>query len=262
MAHKRTEFSDRQKAEIFARDRATCCFSGANLWLLDTPLFPGYQMDWVDHVKPSAKAGSAELSNGVCASHTFNAKKRDNTADTNYLFFEGKPTEIYLSIFGVLDKDSVRRLKRLERLQSIDWYFNRAVANILIAFDWRCQKQRYRIVHKRDDRYWFKAGFGKLAKFLKNEDVSSFEKRRLLTRSSEMSWLDLGEASTCERMLEVIEEIFPEYQKNYNAWAAYFWDAECENDLLDAFEDAKKHDANPTIIACMEQDLGFRLKEI
>jgi len=27
------EFTDATKAAIFARDRATCCFSGANLWL-------------------------------------------------------------------------------------------------------------------------------------------------------------------------------------------------------------------------------------
>jgi len=27
------EFTDATKSAIFARDRATCCFSGANLWL-------------------------------------------------------------------------------------------------------------------------------------------------------------------------------------------------------------------------------------
>jgi len=59
MAHIRTEFSDRQKAEIFARDRATCCFSGANLWLLDAPLRPGFQMGWVDHIRPSSRGGKA-----------------------------------------------------------------------------------------------------------------------------------------------------------------------------------------------------------
>ncbi len=35
MARPRDEFTDRQKAEIFVRDRALCCFSGKSLWALD-----------------------------------------------------------------------------------------------------------------------------------------------------------------------------------------------------------------------------------
>jgi prevent-host-death family protein len=75
-------FSDKEKAKIYARDRATWCFSGANLWLLDAPLRCGWQSDWVDHVKPRSRGGSAGLKNGVFASHTFNSKKRNNTANT------------------------------------------------------------------------------------------------------------------------------------------------------------------------------------
>jgi len=254
MAHVRTEFSDRQKAEIFARDRATCCFSGANLWLLDAPLRPGFQMDWVDHIIPSSRGGKAELSNGVCASHTFNSKKRNNSADTDYLFFEGKPSAAHFGIFGALDAAALRRLERLKRLSTFDWHFNRAVANILIGFDWRCQKQRYGIVHKRDDRYWFKAGFNRLAIFLKNDEVTSFEKRRLLTGSSEKSWLELGQALTLNTMLEVCEEIFPVYQRNYNAWWAYFWDAKTPSDFQTALQQAKDKGVEQSIISCMEQD--------
>lgn len=260
MAHIRKEFLDKQKAEIFARDRATCCFSGANLWLLDAPLHPGFQMDWVDHIKPSAKGGLAEPSNGVCASHTFNSKKRDNTADTDYLFFRGRPTETYFRIFGELDSKSLRRLNRLKKLSNFDWYFNRAIGNILIGFDWRCQKQRYDIIYKRDDHYWFKAGFNKLSIFKKNETVSSFKKRRLLTKSSNEFWLGLGETETLEDMWEIADEIFPSYQKNYNAWCAYFWDAKTDSDLRVTYQKAKDKDIDQSIIRCMEQDLNFRSK--
>lgn len=255
MAHIRTEFLDRQKAEIFARDRATCCFSGANLWLLDAPLRPGYEMDWVDHIKPSSRGGKAELSNGVCASHTFNSKKRNNSADAGYLFFEGRPCETYFRIFGALDATALLRLKRLQSLSEFDWYFNRAVANILLGFDWRCQKQRYGVVHKRDDNYWFKAGFNKLAIFLKNDEVASFEKRGLLTKSSEKSWLELEQAETLNTMREVCEEIFPVYQRNYDAWWAYFWDAKTASDFRGALQQAKDKGVDQNIIRCMEQDL-------
>jgi hypothetical protein len=260
MAHVRTEFSDRQKAEIFARDRATCCFSGANLWLLDAPLRPGYQMDWVDHIRPSSKGGLAELSNGVCASHTFNSKKRNNSADTGYLFFEGQPSETYFGIFGALDEESLRRLNRLSKLSNFDWYFNRAIANILLAFDWRCQKQRYATVYKRDDQYWFKAGFKQLSAFLKNDEVASFEKRGLLTKSSERCWLDLAGVETLSEMQEVAEEIFPTYQRSYNAWAAWFWDAKTASDFEAAYQEAKDQGIDQKIIRCMEQARSFLLR--
>jgi hypothetical protein len=92
MAHKRKNFTDIQKAQIFVRDRATCCFSGANLWLLDSPLRPGIETDWVDHVLPSARGGGNDIDNGVCASRTYNSLKRHNTDDNFYLFKNGLPT--------------------------------------------------------------------------------------------------------------------------------------------------------------------------
>jgi hypothetical protein len=65
------EFTDATKAAIFARDRATCCFSGANLWLLDKSLRTGWQADLADHIKPRSRGGTAAPENGVCASHTY-----------------------------------------------------------------------------------------------------------------------------------------------------------------------------------------------
>ena len=54
MGHKRTEFTENQKAEIFSRDRATCAFSGISLWFLDVGIGSNWQVDWVDHILPSA----------------------------------------------------------------------------------------------------------------------------------------------------------------------------------------------------------------
>ena len=93
MAHKRIEFTEAQKALIYARDRATCAFSGLSLWLLDIGIRPNWDMDWVDHILPSASGGNASLDNGICASSTFNAKKRDNTSDNVFFVHHGAITE-------------------------------------------------------------------------------------------------------------------------------------------------------------------------
>ena len=214
-------------------------------------------MPRLSHVLPSSKGGLAELSNGVCTSHTFNSKKRNNSADTDYLFVEGRPSETYFAIFGALGGASLHRLERMEKLSEFDWYFNRAIANIFLGFDWRCAKKRGGAVYKRDDLYWFKAGFRRLSIFLKNVGVPSFSKRQLLTRSSERCWLDLAGVETLKDMQEVAEEIFPVYQRNYDAWAAWFWDAKSVSQLETAYRQAKDQNVDQRIIRCMEQDRRF-----
>ena len=131
----RKEFTDGQKATINKRDRATCCFSGANLWLLDSPLRAGWQSDWVDHVSPKSRGGKGDLSNGACASHTYNMKKRNNPADTTFLFKAGHPTPLFFELFGVPDPQVTSRLERLAKLNEVDWYFNRAITWIFEAFN-------------------------------------------------------------------------------------------------------------------------------
>ncbi len=259
MPRVRTNFSDRQKAEIFARDRATCCFSGANLWLLESPLRPGWQMDWVDHIKPSAKGGKSDLSNGVCASHLFNAKKRHNSADSYYLFAHGKPTDIYHEIFGPLPTGQMKRLTRLQALVPTDWYFNRAIANAYLGFDWRCYKARYKDADKRDDTYWFKAGYRKLQIFLRKSDRASLEARGLTSALKAREWLQLCEGGAYDRVVQLFASIFPSYQRNYNAWASYFWDATSDTERSRALEVAMKNDADPEIIDCIiqQQDLSI-----
>ena len=90
--------------------------------------------------------------------------------------------------------------------------------------------------------------------------MSSFEKKRTLIGTSEKVWLSLADLETLGELKEVVETIYPTYQKNYDAWAAYFWDAAEDHEFFAAYEDAKTQGADPAIIRCMEQDLGFRRK--
>ena len=74
----RTNFTDRQKAEIYTLDRATCAYSGRNLWLLDHGIDGKYIVDWAEHIKPASKSGKSNLENGVCAGEV---KCPDNSFD-------------------------------------------------------------------------------------------------------------------------------------------------------------------------------------
>jgi len=222
----RTDFTPQQRAAIFSRDRATCCFSGANLWLLDAPLRPGFQIDWADHVKPSARGGRSDIENGVCSSHTFNAKKRNNSADNCYLFSCGLPTSVYYDIFGPLPPFQTARLRRLENLRPADWFFNRALGSILIGFDYRCRLERYDERPVRDDSYWFGAAFRKLCEFQKRQ-ASSLEERKIVVNPTEMQrhWLGLRDVGSIEQLRARLRPLYASYRANFRAWFGYF-DAE------------------------------------
>ncbi|MGE9268040.1 MAG: HNH endonuclease [Verrucomicrobiales bacterium] len=240
MARKRLEFSDRQKAEIFVRDRATCCFSGANLWLLDEFMRPEMQIDWVDHVIPAAHGGGNELENGVCAAHRFNAKMRQNVADRSYLFRDGIPTEFYHAVFGPLPERERNRLRRLAKLEWADWYFNRSLAWILQAFERRCITDFYADRYRRGFDYWVSAAYRKLLSYQKYQTGESLEARGIVVQPAqiEATFLTLRNAASHEEFVAVCEGLFPAYRRNFLAWSGYFWNSETREEMASAYEAA------------------------
>ena len=259
----RKDFTDNQRANIFVRDKATCCFSGANLWLLDAPLRPGYQRDWADHVKPSARGGASDESNGVCASHTFNAKKRHNSADTAYLFLHGRPTGLYFDVFGSMSLLPSERLARLSRLTPADWYFNRAIGLIFLAFDYRIGRDWYDDKPSRDDDYWLRAAFKKLMEFQEFADRESFESRGIVVRPDECQrhWLDLRNVSTERELTRCITPLYKIYHSNALAWAKYFWDSETDKQRLSALRFAERRtDLTHDALKCIREDYKLRTK--
>jgi hypothetical protein len=200
MSKKNTSFTDSDKAKIYVRDRATCCFSGANLWLLDAPLRVGWQPDWADHRKPVSRGGKADWEdNGACASHTYNMKKRNNSADTTYLFESGHPTALYYRLFGSPPAHVTERLQRLSNLHESDWYFNRAITWIFEALDFIWWQPDY----TRTDEHWFDAAFKKLSKY-----------RKIL--------LSIRNCDSSDSMKEWVLQLSLGYSKNSDAWWEYF----------------------------------------
>ena len=258
MAHKRKEFSDKTKAAIFVRDRATCCFSGANLWLIEAPLRPGAQCDWVDHIKPSARGGGNSASNGVCASHSYNQKKGNNSRDTLFQFFGGKPTYEYFEIFGVPSSEVNERLDRLANLRPEDWYLNRAIKNVLHAFDVTCYIESGEIAPKRQSPYWMSAALKKLGQYKRLAGDESLEQRGITTPNiHDPRWLELRAASSLEHLTEITQPLLGEYRINYQAWWKYFYDAETKKEFKKARKAAHSTaGVSADVIACIDSDFA------
>lgn len=225
MRHKRTEFTDNQKAEIYVRDNATCGFSCISLWLLDIGINSNWEDTWIDHIKPSASGGGAELDNGICASETFNKKKKDNTSDNIYFVKEGKVTKDYIQVFGKPSKELVSQLNRLSNLTDADWFFNLSLTCVYTAFNWKCNVEFHNIVKKRDDTYWMKSAWKQLQTYSKKRPDKGIIDRGLIIEKPAFGTLKLLEIESIteyDKFMQWSEEVYPIYRANYKLMHEYF----------------------------------------
>jgi len=253
MGHKYTQFTDNQKAEIYSRDRATCAFSCISLWMLDIGIRPNWDMDWVDHIKPSSSGGGAKLQNGICASSVFNAKKKNNAADNVYFLKDGHLSEDYILVFGTPPKDLVEQLARLKNVEPCDWFFNRCLANTFIGFNNRCESELYDTEYKRGDSYWFAAAWKRLQIFNKKRPTQNFRQRGLLNKPIPFGTKQLLKAEhiIChEDYIEWVEETYTIYRENYIILENYLYAK--PNEQRDVLKEGRKNKLiNPELIRAM-----------
>jgi hypothetical protein len=181
MSRRRDEFTHQQKAELFARDRAMCSFSGRSLWHLDYGAGPA-MMDCVDHVVPTCKGGKAELENGACATWIHNKLKLDSH-DSIYLFRAGRPTSDFYILYETVPEHVIAHLRRFAALHPSDWYFNRTVIRILLANDSTGQTRVDGKPYARGREYWCKAAMKSLVQWHRLVDqghLADFGSRGLL----------------------------------------------------------------------------------
>ena len=215
---KRTDFSESQKADIFARDRATCAFSGISVWLFDYGVRHNYEIDWADHIKPSARGGTSSLDNGICASSLFNAKKKDNGSDNIFFFKNGRVTKAYITTFGYASDQMLADLNRRSRLEPGDWYLNRSISNVYFAFDWRCNLEFKKVDYKRDDNYWLKAAWKRHMKWQKIQPSESIQHRKLLDPNHPFGasqLLELESIRSEDHFRNWAESIWPTYRQSW-----------------------------------------------
>lgn len=213
MATKRKEFSDQQKAEIFVLDKAMCCMSGKNLWLMDYGAAPSFR-DWVDHIKPAALGGGAETENGACMSWHHNYLKRDNPSmATSFLFFRGLPTQNFYFLNERVSDELSMHMKRFSRLHWSDWFFNRAVSHVLIAANQKTLKRKDGESFSRGPDYWAAAAVKALSKWRHAScDVPTMSRRGLVPgplSEDRKTLLTLTKASNMREVLAVIKVLVP-----------------------------------------------------
>lgn len=222
----RKDFKDADRAAVFARDHGTCGFSGISLWILDHGILPTTQMDWVDHIRPASRGGLTSQENGICASHTFNQKKRGNGADNVYFFKNGKITTNYLLTFGCPPEAVIQQLQRLSALTAPDWYFNRCIFNTFIAFDWRIDKDYEEIERKRNDEYWLASAWKRLTAFQSHQRPKDIRGRGLtvspLPFGSDLL-LQLEAVTTYADFRVWVEEVYPFYHASRLALSKFLY---------------------------------------
>ena len=220
--HKRTDFSDKQKAAIYERDRAICAFSGKSLWILDYGVSPLWDMDWADHIKPSKRGGKSSVENGICSGAFFNSKKRDNSWDNVYFFKDGKPTSNYYFVHGEIPADLAKILIRNKSMHYSDWYLNRAFARFLIIMVKNRRKSRGKM-DVRDEEYYAKASLKMLRewrKIINREKVENLEDRGLVptpVNYDQNELLSLRHTDTVNEIIEKAALLFPMYEASCDA---------------------------------------------
>ena len=208
--------------------------------------------------------------NGVCASATFNVKKRNNSADTAYLFRSGHPTPLYYELFGPPPATVTERLRRVANLESPDWYFNRSITWILQALHHKCWSPYWDEKPVRDDNYWFKAAFKKMVEFRAIAgSFPSIDERGLIGSftTEQAIFLSLRDSHSLESFTKQALELFPTFQTNSKVWDEYFHpeeyvDSENEYDTqrANAYEKALKDRNKLTADTwhCIESDYKIR----
>ena len=214
--------------------------------------------------------GKSDDINGVCASATFNMKKRNNSADTTYLFRNGQPTPLYYELFGPPPSTVTERLRKMANLKSPDWYFNRSITWILQALHYKCWSPYWDKKPVRDDKYWFKAAFNKMEEFRAIAgSFLSIEERCLIgsPTNEQAILLSLRDSYSLESFTKQALELFPAFQTNSKVWDEYFHPeeyAESDDQYDNLREAAYKKAVNSRVsltqetFHCIESDYKIR----
>lgn len=217
----RENFTDLQKAQIYANDLATCAFSGKSLWLLDSGVAGTYMIDWADHIIPLAKGGTSTLENGVCSSWLYNYNKGTNVGANIYLFSAGLPTSDYLLIHDVVPEELHKQWQRFSTIHYSDWYFNRAIWRLCLGLCWlHDSKFSSAADRKRDSPYQAKASFNAIKlwqRMTRLEELPSLEARSLVPQpmfDDHKQLLRIREATSYQFILDLMQQLLPFHSAN------------------------------------------------
>ena len=212
---RKSNFTDAMKAAIYARDRATCVYSGDNLWIFDGGANPHFTVDWADHVIPVTKGGLSIVENGVCAGWNHNKKKSDSLKTHPVLFVGGEPAQPrFDEMRETLRPNILEDLARFKAIRQSDWYFNRALFRVLLGVDYLMAQKG-----KRDDRYYACAALKAITRWRKavsEKGDLSIEDRGLAPTApsqDQKRMLSVREVNTVDEILAIMKDLLPLYSE-------------------------------------------------
>jgi hypothetical protein len=210
-----SEFTDAQRATIYARDRAICGYSGRSLWLADSGAAPS-AIDWVDHVLPVSRGGKPTVDNGIACSHLYNSQKRAGSGVV-LLYHCGRPTVDYFTFFHAVRPEIAEHLRRFSNLDASDWYFNRALFHVHLGAAARGAVRRDGKPLSRDTEYRGKAALRFLERWRKESaGIPTLSRRSLLPRrpsADQKLLLSVMDADSTPKLHRLISALAP-YSSN------------------------------------------------
>jgi len=262
----RTNFPDAVKAEIYARDRAICAFTGLNLWLLDEGAGGFYNNCWIDHIVPATRGGKSEVDNGVATHWAYNYNKGNTIGESLYLFINGFPTYRFWEYHRLMPPEMAQMIVNNSKIQPSDYHFNQAIINLIGGVCWlhRGPNPKY----KRDDEYRASATMRRLDKWKRAvdaEEAVSMEERNLvldpLTPDQKLL-LSLREVKTTEQIKALMKEILPYHSANLTLrlefeTACEKWTEDC--DYTDPFSKAEEMLDQPFVSEIVANQIGHNM---
>jgi hypothetical protein len=158
------DFPDTVRAQAFARDRATCCYSGLNLWIADYGADPAFQIDWAEHRELASRGGSRDIENALCVSHGSNSLRANAKRVPPVLYYAGRPTQEALAFPSRVPDEVFKHLRRMAALRPSDWFLNRALWHVWLGTWWLLAREEGH-TRSRDTTYRARVTLGMLVKW-------------------------------------------------------------------------------------------------
>ena len=255
---KRLEFTDKQKALIYERDKWLCAFSWKILWVLHYGSSTLWDIDWVDHILPAAKWWDNSIDNWICASSFYNSKKKDNSYDNKYLFLKWLPTEHYFTSNWYFSDELLNYIVQYKNLHYSDWFLNRALFNLMLAVEnlynpyntnWTKSIRDYKVYSERT----FKR-IQNWKKEVKSSWISNYLERLWIDINKlwndQKLMLDIFDSNSTDEIIIIAKKLLPYYKNS----SKYFLELLDINNI-EYLQKLKTNVSNEKIISLRDKDI-------
>lgn len=263
---KRLEFTDKQKALIFERDKWLCAFSWKILWVLHYWASSLWDIDWIDHIVPAAKWWDNSIDNWICASSFYNSKKKDNSYDNKYLFFRWLPTKYFFTSHWFFSEELSNYIIQYKNIHYSDWFLNRAIYTLMLTVENLYDPYNTNwTTAVRDYIFYANSTFKKIKiwkKEAKSSWISNYQDRLWIDVNKlwedKKLMLDILNSETVEDIISIAKKLLPYYKNS----SKYFLELLNVNNWVN-LEKFKTNIFNEKTISLRDRDIILKsIKEL